>query len=137
MWNLSYSVLTTTQKDEKLHVFDSNSLVLLSIWIYHTWREMHRRHECNWTQIIDNCNEKKQQNSEIFNCSQLLYFDRNIGMLHLKIIILMRGIQLKKNFWNWSYPVFTSTQIDKKLHIFHSNSLVILFRWTYHTWRDM
>ena len=25
-------------------------------------------------------------------------FDRNIGMLHLKMIVLMRGIQLNKNF---------------------------------------
>ena len=70
-WNLSYLVLTTTQYDKKLHDFESNSLVILSIWIYHTWRNMHRWHECNWTQIVDNCNENMQQNSEIFNCSQL------------------------------------------------------------------
>ena len=30
--NLSYPVLTTTQNDEKLHIFDSNSLAILSIW---------------------------------------------------------------------------------------------------------
>ena len=59
-------------------------------------------------------------------------FDRNIGMLHLKMIILIRGIQLNKNFWNLSYPVLTTTQNDKKLHIFDSNSLVILSIWTYH-----
>ena len=53
-------------------------------------------------------------------------FDRNIGMLHLVSIILMRGIQLKKNFSNWSYPVLTTTQNDEKLHIFYSDSLVIL-----------
>ena len=42
-------------------------------------------------------------------------FDRNIGMLHLVSIVLMRGIQLKKNFSNWSYPVLTATQNDEKI----------------------
>ena len=74
MWNLSYPVLTTTQNDEKLHIFDSNSLVIVSIWTYHTWREIYRWDEHNWTEIIENCNENMQQNSEIFNCSQLLWF---------------------------------------------------------------
>ena len=50
-------------------------------------------------------------------------FDRNIGMLHLKTIVLMREIQLNKNFWNLSYPVLITTQNDKNLHIFYSNSL--------------
>ena len=59
-------------------------------------------------------------------------FDRNIGMLYLKIILLKRGIQLNKNFWSLSYPVLTTTQNDKKLHIFDSNSLVILSIWTWH-----
>ena len=49
-------------------------------------------------------------------------FDRNIGMLHLVSIVLMRGIQLKKNFSNWSYPVLTTTQNDEKLHIFSASS---------------
>ena len=31
-------------------------------------------------------------------------FDHNIGMLHLKTIVLMRWIQLNKNFCNISYP---------------------------------
>ena len=31
LWNLSYPVLTTTQSDEKFHIFDSNSLVILFI----------------------------------------------------------------------------------------------------------
>ena len=73
-WNLSYPVLTTTQNDEKLHSFDSNSLVILSIWKYHTWRELYRWDQCNWTEIIETCNDNMQQNSEIFNCSQLLWF---------------------------------------------------------------
>ena len=103
-WNMSYLVFTTTQNDEKLHVFDSNSLVILSIWIYHTWRDMYRWHECSWTQIVENCNKNMQQNSKIFNCSQLLYFDRNIGMLHLKMFILRRGIQLNKNFLKFELP---------------------------------
>ena len=71
-WNLTYPVLTTTQNDEKLHIFDSNSLVILSIWTYHTWRDMYRWDECNWTEIVETCNENMQQNSEIFDCSQLL-----------------------------------------------------------------
>ena len=66
-----------------------------------------------------------------------LIFDHNIGMLHLKMIVLMRGIQLNKNFSNLSYPVLTTTQNDKKLHIFDFNSSVILSIWTYHTCRDM
>ena len=73
-WNLSYPVLTTTQNDEKLHNSDSNSLVILSIWTYHTWRDMYRWDEWNWTEIIETCNENMQQNSEIFNCSWLLWF---------------------------------------------------------------
>ena len=70
--NFSYPVLTTTQNDEKLHIFDSNSLVILSIWTYHTWREKYRWDEHNWTEIVENCNENMQQNKEIFDCLQLL-----------------------------------------------------------------
>ena len=40
--------------------------------------------------------------------------DHNIGMLHLKMILLMKGIQLNKNFSNLSNPVLTTTQNDKK-----------------------
>ena len=64
-WNLSYPVLTTTQNVEKLHIFDSNSLVILSIWTYHIWRDLYRWDECNWIEIIETCNENMQQNSEI------------------------------------------------------------------------
>ena len=64
-------------------------------------------------------------------------FDCNIGMLHLISIVLMRGIQVKKNFSNLSYPVLTTIQNDEKLHIFDSNSLVILSIWAYYAWRDM
>ena len=103
LWNLSYPVLTTTQNDEKLHIFDSNSLVIVSIWTYHTWREMYRWDECNWTEIVETCNENMQQNWEIFDYSQLLNIDHNVGMLHLKMIVLMREIQLNKNLWNLSY----------------------------------
>ena len=137
LWNLSYPVLTTTQNDEKLHIFYSNTLVILSIWTYYTWRHMYRWDECNWTEIVETCNENKQQNWEIFDCSQLLYFDHNIGMLHRIMTVLLRGIQQNKNFWNMSYPVLTTTQNDEKLHIFDSNSLVILSIWTYYTWRHM
>ena len=42
-------------------------------------------------------------------------FDRNIGMLHLVSIVLMRGIQVKKNFSNLSYPVLTTTQNNELL----------------------
>ena len=69
--NLSYPVLTTTHNDEKLHIFDSKSLVMLSISTYHTLRDMYRWDECNWTEIIEICNKNMQQNSEIFHCSQL------------------------------------------------------------------
>ena len=41
-------------------------------------------------------------------------FDRNIGMLHLILIVLMRGIQLKKNFSNLSYPVLTTSHNNSK-----------------------
>ena len=41
-------------------------------------------------------------------------FDRNIGMLPLKMIVLKRGIQLNKNFSNLSNPVLTTTQNDLK-----------------------
>ena len=54
-------------------------------------------------------------------------------MLHLKMIMLMRGIQLGKNFSDLTYPVLTTTQNDEKLHIFNSNSLVIISVWAYYT----
>ena len=54
-------------------------------------------------------------------------------MLHLKTIVLMRGIELNKNFSNFIYPVLTTTQNDKKLHIFDFNSLVIFSIWAYYT----
>ena len=41
------------------------------------------------------------------------------------------------SFSNWSYPVLTTTQNDEKLHIFYSNSLVILSIWAHYAWRDM
>ena len=58
--HLSYTVLTTIQNDEKLHIFDSNSLVIFSIWAYYTWRDMYRWDECIWTGVIDNWNENIQ-----------------------------------------------------------------------------
>ena len=64
-------------------------------------------------------------------------FDCNTGMLQLKMMVLMRGIQLNKNFSNLSNPVLTNTQNDKKLHILDSNSLVILSIWAYNTQRNM
>ena len=48
------------------------------------------------------------------NAHNFFNFDRNIGMLHLKMIVLMRGIQLNKNFLNLNWPVLTTTQNGKK-----------------------
>ena len=47
-------------------------------------------------------------------------FDHNIGILYLKTIVLMRLIELTKNFLKefLSYPVLTTTQNDEKWHIF-------------------
>ena len=45
-------------------------------------------------------------------------FDHNTGMLHLKMLVLMRGIQLNKIFSNLSYPVLTTTQNDEKISHF-------------------
>ena len=67
--NLSYPVLTTTQNDEKLHIFDSNSLVIFSIWPYYAWRDIYRWVECIWRGVIENWNENMQYNSEILDCS--------------------------------------------------------------------
>ena len=60
-------------------------------------------------------------------------FDHNIGMLHLKLIVLKRGIQLNKNFPYLTYPVLTTTQNNEKLHIVDSNSLVNISIWAYYT----
>ena len=117
---------------------------------------MYKWDEHNWTEIVETCNENIQQNSEIFDYSQLLNFDHNIGMFTSKwsywweefnqirvfeilVTVFLQLLKMKKNknFWNLSYPVFTTTQNDEKLHISDSNSLVILSIWTYHTWRDM
>ena len=58
--NWSYPVLTTTQNDEKLHIFYSDSLVILSIWAHYAWRDMYRWGECIWTGVIENWNENMQ-----------------------------------------------------------------------------
>ena len=42
-------------------------------------------------------------------------FDRNIGMLHLKTIVLMKGIHQNENISNLSNPVLTTTRNDKKI----------------------
>ena len=47
-------------------------------------------------------------------CHHFFNFDCNIDMLHLKMIVLKRGIQLNKNFSNLSNPFLTTTQNDKK-----------------------
>ena len=70
---------------------------------------------------------------KILDYSNFFNFDHNTGMLHLKMIVFKRGIQLNKNFSNLSNPVLTTTQNEKKLHIFDSNSLVILSIWAYYT----
>ena len=56
-------------------------------------------------------------------------FDRNIGMLHLKMIVLKRGIQLNKNFSNLSNLVLTTTQNDlKNAHFlnFHEHKQIVI-----------
>ena len=58
--NWSYPVLTTIQNNEKVHTFDSNSLVILSKWVYYAWRDMYRWVECIWTGIIENWNKNMQ-----------------------------------------------------------------------------
>ena len=55
-----YPVLTTTQNDEKLHIFYSDSLVILSIWAHYVWRDMYRWGECIWTGVIEDWNENMQ-----------------------------------------------------------------------------
>ena len=35
-------------------------------------------------------------------------------MLHLKLIVLRREIQLNKNFLHLTYPILTTTQNDEK-----------------------
>ena len=47
-------------------------------------------------------------------------------MLHLKLIVLKRGIQLNKNFSHLTYPVLTTTQNDEKLHSLGSNCTFLL-----------
>ena len=39
-----------------------------------------------------------QQTQKYLSAHNFLNFDHNIGMLHLKMIALMREIQLNKNF---------------------------------------
>ena len=74
-----------------------------------------------------NVSEEESSKIEMRTCSinqkylivhNFFNFDCNISMLHLILIVLMRGIQLKNNFSNLSYPVLTTTQNDEKLHIF-------------------
>ena len=92
------------------------------------WMYLNRSHrKLEWEQC-----SKTQKYSIAHN---FFSFVRNIGMLHLVSIVLMRGIQLKKNFSNWSYPVLTTTQNDEKLHIFYFDSLVILSMWAHYAWR--
>ena len=136
--NWSYPVLATTQNDEKLHIFYFNSLVILFYMgtlcmerhVQMRWMYLNRSHrKLEWEHAV------KLRNIQLLITS--LGFVRNIGMLHLVSIVLMRGIQLKKNFSNWSYPVLTTTQNDEKLHIFYFDSLVILSIWAHYAWRDM
>ena len=132
-WNLSYPLLTTTQNDEKLHIFNSNSSVILSIWVYYRWRDIYRWDECIWTGVIKIGMRTCSKAEKYLIAHNFFNFDCNIGMLHLILLILMTGIQLYKNFWNLSYPLLTTTQNDEKLHIFDSNSLVTLSIWAYYT----
>ena len=119
--NLSYPVLTTTQNDDKLHIFDSNSLVILSIWPYYAWRDIV---QMSWM-YLKRSNRKlkwehavKLRNIGLLITSLILII--TIGMLHIISIVLMRGIQLKKNFSNLSYPVLiTSHNYSKWWQITH------------------
>ena len=47
----------------------------------------------------------------------------NIVMLQLKMIVSIQGVQLKKNFCSSTQSVLTTTQNDKNLQIFESDSL--------------
>ena len=90
---------------------------------------MERHIQMNWM-YLNRSNRKlkwkhavKLRNIGLLITSLILII--TIYMLHLISIKLITGIQLKKNFSNLSYPILT-THNDDKLHIFVSNSLVIL-----------
>ena len=58
--HLTYPVLITTQNDEKLHIVDSNSLVIISIWAYYTLKDGNRWDECILTEVLENWKENMQ-----------------------------------------------------------------------------
>ena len=134
--NLSYPVLTTTQNEKKLHIFQFFShpfymgILYMMGHVLMRWMYLNRSHrKLEWEHVVKL--QKYWITHNFFN------FDHNIGMFHLNMIILMRGIQLNKNLLKLGNPVLTTTQNEKKLQIFDSISLVILSVWAYKTQRDM
>ena len=63
---------------------------------------------------------------KFLNAHNFFNFHHEIGTLHLKIILLIREIQLNKNLWNSKYPVLRITQSDENLRAFDYNSLFYL-----------
>ena len=68
-----------------------------------------------------NVSEEESQKIGMRTCSKtqkywiadnFFNFDCNIGMLQVKILILMSGIQLNNNFSNLSYPVLIKNCIS-------------------------
>ena len=95
-------------------------ILYMKRWVQMRWMYLNRRFiKLEWEHAV-----KLRNIQLLITC---LIFDRTIGMLHLKLIILKRGIQLNKNFSHLTYPALTITQNDEKLHILDSNSLVIIF----------
>ena len=139
--NLSYPVLTTSHNYSKWWQITHFCFQFFSYPFYMAILSMERHIQMSWM-YLKRSNRKlkwehavKLRNIGLLITSLILII--TIGMLHLILIVLMRGIQLKKNFSNLSYPVLTTTQNDDKLHIFDSNSLVILSIWPYYAWRDI
>ena len=120
--NLSYPVLTTSHYYSKwwqiTHFWFQffsypfyMAILCMEIHIQMSWMYLKRSNrKLKWEHAV------KLRNIGLLITSLILII--RIGMLHLFFIVLMRGIQLKKNFSNLSYPVLTTTQNDDKLHIF-------------------
>ena len=139
--NLSYPVLTTSHNNSKWWQITHFWFQFFSYPFYMAIVSTERHVQMSWMYLKMNNRKLKWEHAvKLRNIGLLitsLILIITIGMLHLILIVLMRVIQLKKNFSNLSYPVLTTTQNDDKLHIFDSNSLVILSIWPYYAWRDI
>ena len=75
---------------------------------------------------------------EILELLTISYYLFLICILHLIFnCIDERNPTEERNFLNLNYPVLTTTQNNKILHISDFNSLVILSIWAYYARRDM